>query len=53
MKRVDKQNGELCFTKFYSKRTIQSWKLQKEVDDKGNVGRDCNNYICWKEVYTT
>lgn len=49
-KRVDKQNGELLFTKFYSERTIQSRKLQREVDTKGKVGRDCNNSEGWRET---
>lgn len=44
MKRVDKQNGEVFFTKFYSEKTIQSRKLQREV------GRDCYNSEGWRET---
>lgn len=50
VKRVDKQNGELFIIKFYSERTIQSRKLQREVDTKGKVGRDCNSSECWRET---
>lgn len=50
MKIVDKQNGELFFTKFYSERAIWRRKLQREVDTKGKVMKDCNNSECWRET---